>query len=351
MDAYGGANAAPKVSHGAVAGSAQAVPDIDGKNSRSPVPEAQPGTARYDDHPSARSDLAWLVVAMAVAVFLSIHFELSEALLAWTRPWERYQLDELPGVLLFLALALAWFSWRRMREARAVLAARVALERDLAHALADNRRLARSMVQIQEEERRSLAREMHDELGQHLNAIKIDAVTIRDGAGGDSAMYAAAASIVRVTDRVHGIVRDIMRKLRPAGLDELGLTAALENQVEEWRTRHAGVAVDLQIGGDVEALGEALNMLVYRIVQEALTNVARHAAARSVSVNVAISGRELQVEVRDDGNGAAALPARSGLGLVGMRERVEAAGGKLVAGGAAGNGFSVSARIPLGRHD
>jgi signal transduction histidine kinase len=301
----------------------------------------------------ARRDLAWLCVAMIIAAAVSIHFELSETLLAWTRPWERYQLDELPGMLLFLALGLAWFAWRRMCEARIALAQRINLERDLAAALTENRRLSQSIVQMQEEERRSLAREMHDELGQHLNAIKIDAVTIRDGTG-DAPVRASAETIIRVVDRVHGVVRDITRKLRPAGLDELGLPAALENCVEEWRGRSRGVAVELSCDGDLEGLGEATNMLVYRIVQESLTNVARHAQASKVTLRiaraVAPAADALVIEVVDDGHGAVARTVdakHGGLGLIGMRERVDAAGGRLETGSAASGGFRVCARVPV----
>ncbi len=300
----------------------------------------------------ARRDLAWLCVAMIAAAFVSVHFELSETLLAWTRPWERYQLDELPGMLLFLALALAWFAWRRMREARVALVHRLALERDLAAALAENRRLSQSVVQLQEDERRSLAREMHDELGQHLNAIKIDAVTIRDCANGTGSGRSGAEGIIRVVDRVHAVVRDMTRKLRPAGLDELGLAAALENHVEEWRARHAGIAIEFSTEGELDCLGESLNMLVYRVVQESLTNVARHAQAHSVKVHVArgadMSADELVIGISDDGNGVVARKASAGLGLIGMRERVEAAGGRLETGGAPGCGFRVLARVPLG---
>ena len=298
----------------------------------------------------ARRDLTWLCMAMTAAAVVSIHFELSETLLAWTRPWEQYQLDELPGMLLFLALGLAWFAWRRMREARIALAHRISLEHDLAAALTETRRLSQSTVQLQEEERRSLARELHDELGQHLNAIKIDAVTIRDGTGSAPAS-ARAEAIVRVVDRVHAVVRDMTRKLRPAGLDELGLPAALENYVEEWHGRSPAVAVELSFDGELEQLGESTNMLVYRIVQESLTNVARHAQARRVTVGVARAvtpADTLAIDIVDNGNGAPAHGRHKGLGLIGMRERVEAAGGHLDTGNAPAGGFRVHARVPVG---
>ena len=237
------------------------------------------------------------------------------------------------------------------------LAHRIALEHDLAAALTENRRLSQSMVQMQEEERRSLARELHDELGQHLNAIKIDAVTIRNSADGANSVAARAEAIVRVVDRVHAVVRDMTRKLRPAGLDELGLSAALENCVEEWRARSPGIAVELSCDGDLESLGEATNMLVYRIVQESLTNVARHAHARRVTIGITRALTQdadaLAITIADDGDGAvpcaagAAASQHSGLGLIGMRERVEAADGHLETGNLPEGGFRVEARVPV----
>jgi two-component system sensor histidine kinase UhpB len=333
----------------------RALPESGGKNSRfsqrGPASHV-PMTSGFTGATAARRDFAWLVVAMIAVALLSIHFELSERLLAWTRPWERYQLDELPGILLCLAVALAWFAWRRMRDARIALARRLTLEQDLAAALAENRRLSQSIVQLQEEERRGLAREMHDELGQHLNAIKIDAVTIRANITDEGTIQSSAESIIRLADRVHAVVRDITRKLRPAGLDELGLSAALENYIEEWRGRYAGIAVDLSIDGELEQLGESLNMLVYRVVQESLTNVARHSQARNVSIRIARAAStdgddELVIEVSDDGEGIVSKETNPGLGLIGMRERIDSAGGCLETGSPSGCGFRVVARVPV----
>jgi len=306
-------------------------------------------------HTTAPRDLGLMLVATAVVVFVSIHFELSEMLLAWTRQWESYQLDELPGVLLFVAAALAWFAWRRVREAQAELARRMALEKELAAALADNQRLSHSHVQVQEEERRSLARELHDELGQHLNAIKIDAVSIRDARDGEAAaVRQSAQAIVGIADHVHAVVRDMTRKLRPPGLDELGLPAALENHVEVWRSRFPAVCVEFATQGDLEHLGESLNITLYRVVQEGLTNVAKHASARRVELHVARNSMTEQAEevvltLVDEGIGTLSGQVHAGLGLIGMRERVEAVGGQLETVSAPGKGFRLVVRAPVHR--
>ncbi len=296
---------------------------------------------------ASRRDLAWVLAGTVIFFGFSAAFEISEKVLALTRPWERYQLDELPGVLLFLAVALSWFGWRRVREARDELARRMALEKQLAQTLAENRRLSLSHVRVQEDERKQLARELHDELGQHLNAIKIDAVSIRqwtDGKWPD--VHSAALSIVNVTNHVQDTIRDMLRRLRPAGLDELGLAAALENLVQQWQARNPATRAELEAGAGMDGLNENENMTCYRLVQEALNNVSRHAQARSVAIRLQRLNENLEISVADDGVGAPHGALAPGLGLVGMRERVEALGGELTIESAAGQGFRIRAVMP-----
>lgn len=297
---------------------------------------------------SAKRDLIGIALATLAVAAVSVHFELSEALLQWMQRWEAYQVDELPGVLLFLATAMAWFAWRRVRETRAELQRRVALEAALETALEANRRLSRAQVTLQEEERKSIARELHDELGQHLNAIKIDAVSIRDAAEPLPAdVQRAADSIVGIADHVHAVIRDLMRRLRPAGLDELGLPAAIENCIDGWRARFPAIAISIAFEGDVDTLGEPLNMALYRLTQEGLTNVTRHAQASRVELRLARINDAVTFTFQDDGAGTELSRDTRGLGLVGMRERIEALGGTLTLDSAPGRGFRIAARFPV----
>jgi two-component system, NarL family, sensor histidine kinase UhpB len=305
-----------------------------------------------DAEGASRRDLACVLAGTVIFFALSAAFELSEKVLALTRPWERYQLDELPGVLLFLAVALSWFGWRRVREARVELTRRMALENQLAETLAENRRLSLSHVRVQEDERKQLARELHDELGQHLNAIKIDAVAIRDWADGKSdnrweEVRGAALSVVDVTNHVQDALRDMLRRLRPAGLDELGLTAALENLLQQWQPRNPETRATLEVDAGMDGFSENENMTCYRLVQEALNNVSRHARARSVSIRLARLQNQVVLNIADDGAGASSHDKAPGLGLVGMRERVEALGGDITIESTAGNGFRIRAVIPV----
>jgi signal transduction histidine kinase len=300
-----------------------------------------------------RRDLALVTAVTVASALLSVHFELSETVFNWTRARESYQLDELPGVLLVLASALAWFAWRRMRELRVELRRRQTIERELAVALDTNQRLARANVRVQEEERRMLARELHDELGQYLNAIKVDAVCIRDaGASRSAETRRNVLSIIESADHVQDTVREVVRKLRPPGLDELGLPAALENCVDGWRKRLPSVSFELDAPAECPPWGEAVNMALYRVVQESLTNVAKHAQARHVRISLEQAKAQhgvgpVVLRVSDDGIGAAHAAREDGLGLIGMRERIESLGGRLDTKRRSGDGFSLVATLPV----
>jgi two-component system sensor histidine kinase UhpB len=149
-----------------------------------------------------------------------------------------------------LAVGLAWFAARRYGEAGRELRRRKIAESQLAAALVDNRRLAQEYVRLQEAEQKRLARELHDELGQYLNVIKLDAVAIRDGRLADSAgLRERAEAIVANGNHVHTALTSLIRQLRPVGLDELGLEAALEHCVDTWRPRLPGVQLSLELAG------------------------------------------------------------------------------------------------------
>lgn len=321
---------------------------------------AEPGFARAASQPvdqtqrARRLDAALVAAVTLAAWVLCGIFNVTETLRRLTAPYERYQLDELPTVLLVLGLGLTWFATRRYKEARQEIARRRSAETQLTEALADNRRLAQQYVELQEAERKALARELHDELGQYLNVIKIDAVGIRDDRRGNpDAVHVRASAIADNCDHVHGALATLIRELRPAGLDELGLEAALEHCVQTWRTRLPTVALRLTVTGNFTALPEGLAVTVYRLVQEALTNVAKHSGARHVAIHLDRAGSHGQPDgtvtaaVEDDGAGTEPGLATRGLGLIGMRERVRALRGELIINSSPGEGFQLTARIPV----
>lgn len=315
-----------------------------------------PRTAPQDRARTQRVHTRDTVVVVTVTVIswvLCGLFNVTEMLRHLTAPYERYQLDELPTVLLVLGLGLTWFALRRYGEARREIRRRRSAETRLAAALADNRRLAQQYVELQEAERKAIARELHDELGQYLNVIKLDAVGIRDERRADPTARQRANTIVENCNHIHGALATLIRELRPAGLDELGLAAALEHCVQTWQTRLPEVGLRLSLAGDLTALPESLAVTAYRLVQEALTNAAKYAAARRVDVHLNRTGGPGQaddtvmVAVKDDGVGCASTHPTQGLGLIGMRERVKALAGEFRVTSAPGEGFQVSARIPV----
>lgn len=219
---------------------------------------------------------------------------------------------------------------------------------ELARALSENRLLAQRGIEMLEAERRHIARELHDEMGQWLNALKIDAVSIRSRGDLPDEVRATGQAIVDLSDHVYDVARNLMRRLRPVALDELGLGPALQYCVEQWRRRHPELQCTFDAGELPDSLGEAANITLYRIVQECLTNVARHANATRVRIAVQRSGECDGVEavVEDDGQGIEGAGPSPGLGLVGMRERVEMLGGRFVVDSRAGEGTRISAVVP-----
>jgi two-component system, NarL family, sensor histidine kinase UhpB len=216
--------------------------------------------------------------------------------------------------------------------------------------LVQNRRLTQLIQTRLEEERRSIARELHDELGQSVTAIRTIGAAIANRTRADAPdVHASAMTIVDVAGRIYDTVHGIIRQLRPSALDNLGLREALEELMANWRERYPEVTVGLALDGNLEALGERVNITIYRFVQEGLTNVVRHAAATRVEVAVVRNGGALEVMVRDNGKGLGERNQSdlARFGLMGMRERVEALDGHFEIDSAPGEGVRVRARIPL----
>ncbi len=312
---------------------------------------------RMSHRDPAWRDAAIVVAITALSIAVSARFNLNEALYALTRGGERLQIDELPVGVLVLLVSLMWLSWRRYRQAQQELRARRSAEARLETLLAENRELALETLRIQEAERKHLARELHDELGQYLNAIKLDAVSIGErGASDVQFAMAASRAIVGAVDHVHAAVGGMIARLRPVGLDELGLLAAIEHCVDEWRTRLPQTHFSLIVRGQFEDLSEEVSLTAYRLIQEGLTNVYKHAQADRVEISLQRApkpatgtpgtGGELQVTVADNGRGMQANQDRSRFGMRGMRERVEMQGGQFHVESAPGHGLRFAAHLP-----
>ena len=183
-----------------------------------------------------------------------------------------------------------------------------------------------------------------------MNAMKLDAVSIREAAA-RADLHQTACALITNIDRVYGVVSGLIRQLRPVGFDDLGVGAALEHCVNEWRSRLPSAAIDLVVAGDLQALDETRALVLYRLVQEALTNVARHSGATTVQIRIETAGIDaeprVEILIADDGAGADLGVPQSGLGLIGMRERVCAQGGSIALKSERGAGFKIIASLPM----
>jgi signal transduction histidine kinase len=165
-----------------------------------------------------------------------------------------------------------------------------------------------------------------------------------------------AGAIVTNSNHIHTVLTSLIRQLRPVGLDELGLGAALEHCIDTWRPRLPDVRLNLELSGEFGDLTETVTLTVYRVVQEGLNNVAKHAAASQVTMRLERtppgngSPDFVTVTITDDGVGVDTKVPTQGLGLIGMRERVAALAGHLEISSTPGSGFQLKARIPVERN-
>jgi PAS domain S-box-containing protein len=245
----------------------------------------------------------------------------------------------------------------RVRERTAELArVNEALTAEIAvreQAEAARQSLLRRLADAQEEERRRIARELHDQMGQHLTALSLGLKSLKDATPESSANRLRLHQLQELADLMGKETHQIALDLRPTALDDLGLHTALVNYAEAWSER-ARVEVDFQSSGlDGERLPAALETALYRVLQEALTNVLKHSQARRVSIVLNRTQGQVTLVVEDDGRGfdAEARPDGAGvggrLGLLGMEERLTLVGGTLTVESTPGGGAAVFARAPL----
>ena len=225
----------------------------------------------------------------------------------------------------------------------------------LGEAVEDKRRLAERAVSLQDVERKEIARELHDEFGPYLFSLRAHASALAKLADGRApsaeAVRKHGSALLEQINALQQFTRRVLERLRPVGLAELGLRQALESLSRLWRESHPEVAIETSISPALGATGDTADLTIYRIVQEALTNVFRHAGATSVNVVIEPAGQQgrdgrfcARVRVSDNGRGME--PGQKlGFGLVGMRERILALGGTLNVVSGEG-GLTVEALVP-----
>jgi PAS domain S-box-containing protein len=215
------------------------------------------------------------------------------------------------------------------------------------------RELSARLEAVREEERARIAREVHDELGSALTAIKMDVAQLRSALNKldpvDARLpLAHAESAVTLIDSTMHTVRRIATELRPAVLDDFGLVAAIDSHLNEFEHR-TGISCRLHVAPGSTGINNNISTNLFRILQEILTNIIRHAKATRLEVRLSQEAGQVLLSVRDDGRGIAAedLLRREALGILGMRERLELLGGSLNIEGVPGRGTLVEARLPL----
>ena len=248
------------------------------------------------------------------------------------------------GLLLYVVLRRAFGGWRRSEDLR--------LE-TMRSSVECFRKLSSSVQHLREEDRTRIAREIHDELGQHLTGLKMQLRLIEDHLGNPDQRAANRAidelveAAAMVDDTIIS-VRRIASGLRPQVLDHLGLAVALEEEVEQF-SRRTGIACRLSVAAMVHDIPPEVETTTFRIFQESLTNIARHAKAARIDAECSTRDGVLTLTIQDDGVGIDPRMARhpDSLGLVGMLERAADVGGKVVFNTSSGRGTKVVLTIPL----
>jgi two-component system sensor histidine kinase UhpB len=220
-------------------------------------------------------------------------------------------------------------------------------------ALAQNRELTQVIQTRIEEVRGQIARELHDELGQQVTAIKsLGQAMVLRAKGVDTHTENAARMVIESADAIYEEVHQLVSKLRPLALDRFGLQDALQDLVEDARSRHAELQIQLQLPQDLENLESSLATATYRIVQESLSNALRHAQASNIGIHLFKQDLALHIDISDNGKGPTPNWADSGqFGVIGMRERAQGLGGSFSFSSLEPSGARVLAILPLSHNE
>jgi two-component system sensor histidine kinase UhpB len=288
------------------------------------------------------------LVLMLVLVFVSVATltELQEQVALFSQNYEALQLDELPLTLLVLSLGLWWFAWRRTQEVHAQLQERSRSELKVQELLQHKSDLLQRLYTAKEDERLALARELHDEMGQTSTAIRTEVAVLQRIGRLHPEADESVKRIAESAQHLSQMTRQMLHRLRPPALDSMGLEQALMSLCDNWQ-QNTQTVCEFKVPTLPEGLNDYACVTVYRIVQEALTNVTRHANAKHVRVELTLDSQGLNLNIEDDGQGMADTQAvHTGFGLLGMQERVASVAGRTSISSKLGQGVRLAIQIP-----
>jgi len=271
---------------------------------------------------------------------------LQERVALFSQNYEALQLDELPLTLLVLSLGLWWFAWRRTQEAHAQLQERSRSELKVQELLQHKSDLLQRLYTAKEDERLALARELHDEMGQTSTAIRTEVAVLQRIGRLHPEADESVKRIGESAQHLSQMTRQMLHRLRPPALDSMGLEQALMTLCDNWQ-QNTQTLCEFKVPTLPEGLNDYACVTVYRIVQEALTNVTRHAHAKHVRVQLTLDSQGLNLNIEDDGRGMADTQAvHPGFGLLGMQERVASVAGRMSITSKLGQGLRLAIQIP-----
>ena len=226
------------------------------------------------------------------------------------------------------------------------------MARVLLKSKAENQLLTQRSLEIQEEERRHLSQELHDELGQTIAAIKAVAAAITNDKKPDMEQIdSSVKTIIQYSDHIYKVAKNMMHRLRPSVLDEFGLVKALQNMIDDWNSRQDDIFCHFVFSDIPSTLPEPLKISLFRIIQESLTNALKHSSATEISISMntttANDNKFIHLLIKDDGVGLDIDNINPGLGLLGIRERVEMLGGNIKLSGEKNKGLTIEIEIPV----
>ena len=293
-----------------------------------------------------KRDVIFLSICVSLLYSLVLYINLAELISDSLAKYEEFQLDELPYLILFIALSMAFFTKNRMTELKETIALKELAEKDNAALLAENKLLTQHVLEVQERERLELARELHDDIGQFLTGISLDIATLVSYEDDNIALLAKRISNnCRMT---RNISRKLIRRLRPSTLDSQGIVAAVKAVVQEWLTYNPNIKASIDIDETIQSFSEKTNITLYRVVQEALTNISKHAHASQINISLTFDQAKAAISllIRDNGIGIQQTTKKYGFGLIGMRERIHALQGEINIHSVIAQGTTLQVLIP-----